>query len=97
MEAMRTGTGLLAGRAVEEIELAVLPDRWGRPGAAMTPGDFAAARLAPGEAGEIVVSGGHVLSGYLDGVGDEETKFRVGGSVWHRTGDAGRLDAAGRL
>ena len=47
--------------------------------------------------GEIVVSGDHVLPGYLRGEGDEETKFRVDGTVWHRTGDAGYLDGQGRL
>src|SRR5262249_35984235 len=35
--------------------------------------------------------------GYLHGTGDEETKFRVDGAVWHRTGDAGYLDERGRL
>ena len=49
------------------------------------------------EPGEIVVAGDHVLPGYLNGVGDEETKFRVQGKVWHRTGDAGYLDDAGCL
>ena len=43
------------------------------------------------------MSGAHVLPGYLGGRGDEETKFRVDGQVWHRTGDAGYLDLAGRL
>jgi acyl-CoA synthetase (AMP-forming)/AMP-acid ligase II len=38
-----------------------------------------------------------VLHGYLHGRGDEETKFRVDGVVWHRTGDAGYLDERGRL
>jgi len=52
---------------------------------------------AGGESGEIVVSGEHVLSGYLHGVGDEETKFRVDGQLWHRTGDSGYFDAQGRL
>jgi len=28
---------------------------------------------------------------------DEETKFRVEGAVWHRTGDAGFLDEGGRV
>jgi acyl-CoA synthetase (AMP-forming)/AMP-acid ligase II len=37
------------------------------------------------------------MSGDLHGQGDEETKFSVTGRVWHRTGDAGRFDAAGRL
>src|SRR6185503_8477337 len=53
--------------------------------------------LESGEVGEIVVSGAHVLSGYLQGRGDEETKFRVDDAIWHRTGDAGWLDAQGRL
>ncbi|MFO1448420.1 MAG: AMP-binding protein [Opitutaceae bacterium] len=45
--------------------------------------------------GEIVVAGDHVLKGYLGGHGDAETKFKVGDETWHRTGDAGSLDAAG--
>jgi acyl-CoA synthetase (AMP-forming)/AMP-acid ligase II len=44
-----------------------------------------------------VVAGDHVLPGYLQGVGDAETKFDVGGKRWHRTGDLGRIDAQGRL
>src|SRR5690606_19153868 len=39
----------------------------------------------------------HVLPGYLHGAGDRETKFRVDGRIWHRTGDAGCLDERGRL
>jgi olefin beta-lactone synthetase len=48
-------------------------------------------------AGEIAVSGDHVLGSYLDRVGDEETKVADGDRVWHRTGDAGYLDRRGRL
>ncbi|NNE90107.1 MAG: AMP-binding protein, partial [Verrucomicrobiales bacterium] len=49
--------------------------------------------------GEIVVTGPHVLKGYLDGKGDAETKFTGadGETIWHRTGDLGRLDTDGRL
>ena len=47
--------------------------------------------------GEIVVAGPHVVGGYLDPARDAETKIREGGTVWHRTGDAGRLDGDGRL
>jgi len=43
------------------------------------------------------VSGPHVLTGYLHGRGDTETKFDVESRRWHRTGDAGYLDAGGRL
>ncbi len=48
-------------------------------------------------AGEIVVSGEHVLPGYFQGEGDGETKFDVQGTRWHRTGDLGYFDATGRL
>jgi acyl-CoA synthetase (AMP-forming)/AMP-acid ligase II len=74
-----------------------LPDRWGTPQQYRDQASFDAACLPPGQAGEIVVSGAHVLSGNLHGAGDAETKIHVGSSVWHRTGDAGQLDAAGRL
>ena len=47
--------------------------------------------------GEIVVSGAHVVAGYLGGAGDAETKMRVADRVWHRTGDLGRIDERGRL
>src|SRR5205807_7301209 len=59
--------------------------------------EFEAECAERSSAGEIVVSGEHVLAGYLDREDDAETKFRVDGRVWHRTGDAGRLDGEGRL
>lgn len=96
-EAMARGGGLLAGRPVPQIALRVIPNRWGRPIPALDERTFEAMCLAAGEPGEIVVSGAHVLTGYLGGVGDEETKLRVRDTVWHRTGDAGYLDAQGRL
>lgn len=47
---------------------------------------------------EIQVAGSHVVQGYLDPARDPESKLRDGdGTLWHRTGDAGRLDEAGRL
>ncbi len=88
---------LPAGHVRPEIRCAVLRDRWGEPRAALDRTGFDAERLPAGEVGEIVVSGAHVVSGYLGGVGDEETKFRVDGGVWHRTGDAGLFDTQGRL
>ncbi len=47
--------------------------------------------------GEIAVTGDHVLKGYLNGKGDEETKFTHDGKTWHRTGDIGYLDDEQRL
>ncbi len=88
--------GLLAGRPVSEIELRILPFDDDQP-FEMSRAQFEELELAPGEIGEIVVRGKHVLESYLDGEGDRDNKYRVDGQAWHRTGDAGSLDRAGRL
>jgi acyl-CoA synthetase (AMP-forming)/AMP-acid ligase II len=47
---------------------------------------------------EIQVTGEHVVKTYLDPARDAETKQRDDdGTLWHRTGDAGRFDTTGRL
>ena len=94
---MRNGAGLLAGWPVSSIHVRIIPERWGT---ALGPYDcdrFEAEAAPSGRVGEIVVSGPHVLSGHLNGRGNEETKICVGDRVWHRTGDAGYIDASGRL
>ena len=96
-DAMYSGKGLLVGKPVNQIVLRITQNRWGEPLPAMNEQEFGELALPAQHPGEIVVSGPHVLGGYLDGIGDEETKFRVGEEVWHRTGDAGYLDANGRL
>ena len=109
LEAMRGGRGLLVGAPVPEIELRILPNTVANTVPNLMPNRDAqrtqfsskaaldAASLGPDSIGEIVVTGPHVLPGYLGGIGDEETKFRVDTQVWHRTGDAGYLDERGRL
>jgi acyl-CoA synthetase (AMP-forming)/AMP-acid ligase II len=97
LKSMLAGKGLLAGVPVAEIRLRILRDQWGRPVGPYSAAEFTGACRGAGEPGEIVVNGKHVLPGYLRGEGDEETKFRVDGAVWHRTGDAGYLDERGRL
>ena len=95
--AMEQGRGLLAGRPVPSISLRIVRENWGVP---MAPSDaqaFQGLIAKTGEAGEIVVAGSHVLPGYLNGEGDAETKFTIDGTPWHRTGDLGYLDRAGRL
>ena len=97
LKAMLGGKGLLAGLPVAEIRLCILRDQWGQPVGPYSLAAFTQASCGVGVPGEIVVHGDHVLPGYLRGEGDEETKFRVDGAVWHRTGDAGYLDEHGRL
>jgi olefin beta-lactone synthetase len=46
---------------------------------------------------EIVVTGDHVNKSYLGGQGDADNKTSIDGRIWHRTGDAERLDADGSL
>ena len=95
--AMQQGAGLLTGPPESSVELRILPDRFGTPCGPWAVDELERLALPSGEIGEIVVTGDHVLSGYLDGAGDEETKIAVGDRVWHRTGDAGCLDRDGRL
>ena len=94
---MKNGGGLLAGTPVAAIDLRIIQDQWGIPIGRLTADEFAEMAVATNQAGEIVVSGNHVLGGYLHGAGDSETKFNVGGVRWHRTGDLGSFDSAGRL
>jgi acyl-CoA synthetase (AMP-forming)/AMP-acid ligase II len=94
---MERGKGLLTGRPVSSISLRVIRGQWGTPISALDARTFESLFVTRGEPGEIVVSGAHVLPGYLKGEGDSETKFEVDGVRWHRTGDLGYTDMAGRL
>lgn len=91
---MREGAGLLAGRPSPHVRLRIIatPSH-----ADLTQTEFRKLEKSASEPGEIVVSGNHVVPGYLNGVGDETTKLRVGSETWHRTGDLGYLDAESRL
>lgn len=95
--AMRVGAGLLVGRPVSGCDTRIIPSHAGLSPGPFSDAEFDALTLADGEIGEIVVSGGHVLSGYADPARNRETKIDVGRRRWHRTGDAGYFDAKGRL
>ncbi len=95
--AMYAGKGLLVGKPVHQIRLQIVKNQWDTPLPAMSAQEFAKLELPSMRHGEIVVNGPHVLPGYLNGVGDEETKFRVDDEIWHRTGDAGYMDEHNRL
>jgi len=94
---MRAGRGLLVGRPVDAVTMRIVRDAWGEPIPPRAAAELEAMRCTAGAIGEIVVHGDHVVEGYVDGVGDAETKFRVDGDAWHRTGDAGTFDERGRL
>lgn len=97
LEAMYAGRGLLTGPPVPEIEVRIAGNRSGTPVPTLTETQFEEWLLPPGQPGEILVQGDHVVEGYLEGIGDDETKCTVDGRRWHRTGDAGYLDGTGRL
>lgn len=92
----RGGEGICVGAPVPEVELRILRPHDGP--VELGPRGWAEWDAAPGETGEVAVTGDHVLAGYLDDpAADRENKVRDGARVWHRTGDAARLDAEGRL
>jgi acyl-CoA synthetase (AMP-forming)/AMP-acid ligase II len=96
-QAIRGGSGLLAGRPIPEISLRIVRPVVGDSSARRNASDLDAIALGPGESGEIIVSGENVSPGYLGGQADRDTKIDVAGTRWHRTGDTGRLDGQGRL
>ncbi|MBC8144730.1 MAG: AMP-binding protein [bacterium] len=91
------GVGLPVGRPIRSIDVLILPII-DAPITASSKEELLSIALASNEHGEICVAGDHVLAAYH---GDEQvwlrTKVRAGGRVWHRTGDAGYLDAHGEL
>lgn len=96
-ERTRAGGGLLAGRVSPFVRLRVIATPTPSITSPVEPAAFEALTRRANEPGEIVVCGDHVVRGYLDGIGDETTKMRVGSAVWHRTGDLGYLDTSDRL
>lgn len=97
LEAMRGGAGLLAGEPDPHVTMRIIRRQWGTPIPPLDDAALDAISCGPSEPGEIVVTGAHVVRGYLHGLGEEETKFRVADHVWHRTGDVGYVDDRGRL
>jgi len=89
--------GLFTGKPVSQIHAVILPVAEG-PIDHSTDSELLKSSLKPGEIGEIVVKGPHVLSSYVDQPREEQlNKIKTAESVWHRTGDAGFFDESGRL
>jgi acyl-CoA synthetase (AMP-forming)/AMP-acid ligase II len=85
--------GLLVGAPVPQTDVRIveLPDR--------VDGETDVAAMPRADVGEVIVRGAGVSRAYI---GDPEAFARYklrepDGSVWHRTGDIGRVDALGRL
>lgn len=89
------GAGTCVGRPLTGVRVRIVPLADGSVGAATPDHD-----CAVGEIGEILVSGANVTREY-DALPEatRAAKVIVGteGTVWHRMGDCGYLDAAGRL
>ena len=94
---MQDGKGLLVGKPVTATQLKIIPDHSGEPIPPMSESQLETMTLPPGEVGEIIVTGNHVLKGYLHGKGDHENKLHAGEEIWHRTGDAAWIDDTGRV
>lgn len=88
--------GLPAGRPIREIDLQIIhptdgPVVVGKKGLRQ----FA---LQQGQVGEIVITGPHVLKEYVNSPHDFSlNKIADGKKIWHRTGDAGKIDRNGKL
>jgi olefin beta-lactone synthetase len=90
------GAGLCAGRPVPRIRMRIVRPHEGP--IELDARGWAAWEQPAGEVGEIVVTGPHVLGAYFDAPDETRRhKVRDGDVVWHRTGDAGRVDGEDRL
>ena len=87
------GEGTCVGRPVSGVEVRIIRET-DSPIASLAT----AQACAPGEIGEIIVTGPSVTRTY-DGLPAATllAKISDGGRVWHRMGDLGRIDAEGRL
>ena len=91
------GEGTLVGRAAPMATLGVveLPPGLHR----LDERGLAPYEVAPGQVGEVVVRGPHVVRAYVeDAQATRDSKLiEPDQAVWHRTGDTGRWDEQGRL
>ncbi len=93
-EQTRAGAGTCVGKALPEVRIAIVPVVEG-----ILADGVRLEFLADGEIGEIIVSGPVVTREY-DALPEATAAAKVldaNGRFWHRMGDLGYLDAAGRL
>lgn len=88
--ATHAGEGLYVGTPIQEIDIKIINSD-------KLSVDLKSLSDVECHRGEIIVSGEHVLKGYLNGEGDADNKIHIDGKIWHRTGDAGYFDESGKL
>ena len=93
IQKIQEGKGLLAGKIVDSILLKIIRSK---PGDTISSDELESLIQPMGEPGEIIVTGEHVVKGYLNPEQNAVTKI-ADKQVWHRTGDLGYLDEEGRL
>lgn len=87
--------GVCVGKPLDVVRVAMAPlDFYGRSADELVEGKDAVGQLS-----EIVISTPHMLAGYdkLYNTNRQTRVDTVDGLQWHRTGDIGHFDAAGRL
>lgn len=96
-EGTRRGHGLCVGRIASHLALKLV--RFAPGPVSVGPDGLDGLCVAPGEVGEVVVTGPHVNKHYFRNRDAERATKIVDehGEIWHRTGDAARLDDRGRL
>lgn len=90
-------SGLPVGKLQTGIRLAVIPYTDNVIGK-QTTASWESMQLPAGKVGEIVVTGTYVLQHYINNdEAERRHKIIVDKEIWHRTGDAGRMDENGNL
>jgi acyl-CoA synthetase (AMP-forming)/AMP-acid ligase II len=88
--------GFCVGTPVPELRAKII--RLHRGHVTLGPAGWSDWELPAGEPGELVVTGAHVCRDYYaNPVATIENKIGDGDAVWHRMGDTGYLDSAGRF
>lgn len=89
--------GLPVGNIDIHTQVRIIPIS-DQPISVNTLDDLDSLSLKSGKKGEVIVSGQHVLTEYLDNIeANRRYKIKVGDTIWHRTGDVGSMDVNNQL
>lgn len=89
--------GLPVGMPDQSTQCTVIPISQ-EPIHHLSAADWQTLQLSHGHAGELVVTGNHVLKSYINNPeAEQRQKIIIDGQIWHRTGDAGYISTEGSL